>query len=62
MLKYIGDGWLDGVPARDLSDEEVVLYGKKRLLETGWYKEVKDHTEKEEAKNGNQSIKKNTVR
>ena len=61
MIKYIGDGWLHGVPARDLTDEEVAVYGKKRLLDSGWYKEVKNHTEKEEVKNGNQSITKNTV-
>ncbi len=41
MLKYIGDGWLDGVPARDLSDEEVKQFGKKRLIESGLYIEIK---------------------
>ena len=39
-LKYIGRGWLPGVPARDLSKEEVEVHGgKKFLLETGLYAE-----------------------
>lgn len=39
MLRYIGNGnWLPGVPARDLTDAEVALYGGKRLLlATGIY-------------------------
>ena len=41
MLNYVGDGWIDGVPARDLRDEEVQVYGKKRLLDSGLYVEVK---------------------
>jgi hypothetical protein len=41
MLKYVGNGWIDGVPARDLSDEEVKSYGKKRLVESGLYIEIK---------------------
>lgn len=41
MLKFIGDGWIHGVPARDLSDEEAKFYGKKQLLESGLYIEVK---------------------
>lgn len=33
MLRYVGDGsWLPGVPARDLSDEEVKEYGGKDFL------------------------------
>ena len=42
MLKYIGNGsFLAGVPARDLSVAEVKQYGKKRLLDSGLYVEVK---------------------
>ena len=40
MLIYIGNGdWLADVPARDLTKEEVEQYGKKRLLDSGLYKE-----------------------
>jgi hypothetical protein len=42
MLKYVGGGFLRGVPARNLSDEEVKRFGKVRLLKSGLYKEVKD--------------------
>ena len=39
MLKYKGNGALVGVPARDLSDEEVEAYGGERmLLASGLYK------------------------
>ena len=27
MYKYAGNGWIHGVPARDLSDEEAKKYG-----------------------------------
>lgn len=39
MLKYIGTGdFLQGVPARDLSAEEVECYGgREALLATGLY-------------------------
>lgn len=41
MLKYKGGGFRDGIPARDLTDEEVEKYGgKKLLLDTGLYEEV----------------------
>jgi hypothetical protein len=41
-LKYIGNGAaLPGVPARDLTDEETHLHGKKRLLKSGLYREIK---------------------
>lgn len=39
-MKYQHNGFLPGVPARDLTDEEVKKFGKKRLLESGLYKEV----------------------
>ncbi len=60
MLKWAGvNGWIDGVPARDLTDEEVKKYGMKRLLDSGLYIKV---IEKSEVDNGYQSVKKNIVR
>lgn len=41
MMKYIGGGFLVGVPSRDLTDEEVAEYGRRRLLDSGLYVEVK---------------------
>jgi len=42
MLKYIGDGFIPGIPARDLSAEEVKQYGgEKYLLSTGLYEKSK---------------------
>ena len=38
MLKYIGTGFLPGIPAKDLSEEEVKKYGGvKFLLSTGLF-------------------------
>lgn len=44
MLKYVGRkrGWLRGVPARDLSDDEAEYYGRQRLIDTGLYAEPPD--------------------
>lgn len=39
MLRYIGGGYLVGVPARNLTDEEIKEYGKDRLLKSGLYVE-----------------------
>jgi len=41
MLRYIGKGYLVGVPAKNLTSEEVEKYGKRRLLESGLYIEIK---------------------
>ena len=42
MLKYIGDGFIPGIPARDLSDAEVEKYGgEKLLLNTGLFAKPK---------------------
>lgn len=41
MLKYLGGGFIRGVPARNLTDDEVKKFGKARLLKSGLYKEVK---------------------
>ena len=61
MLKYVGNGWIHGVPARDLSDEEAKKHGKKRLLESGLYIEIKDMANSE-VKHGHQGITQDTAR
>lgn len=58
MLKYLGGGFLDGVPARDLSDEEASKFDIKVLVQSGLYKKVTDI----EVKHGNQGAKKNIDR
>lgn len=40
-LKYMGGGFLPGVPARDLTDDEVKQYDEKALLNSGLYKKAK---------------------
>ena len=38
MLKYIGKGFIPGIPGKDLNDEEVKKYGGvKFLLSTGLF-------------------------
>jgi len=51
-MKYIGKNrWLPGIPARDLTPEEVKEFGKKRLLDSGLYEEEKPkRVSKEETK------------
>lgn len=49
MLKYTGKGYIVGVPARNLTDEEVQQYGKARLLESGLYVEEKRKSKRLEA-------------
>ena len=39
-MKWNGNGFYVGVPARDLSAEEVERYGKSFLLALGLYEEV----------------------
>lgn len=39
-LKYIGGGFFQGVPARDLTDEEAQRYGRAQLLRSGLYVEA----------------------
>jgi hypothetical protein len=36
-MKYLGKGFIPGVPARDLTIAEVKLYGRDRLLASGLY-------------------------
>lgn len=45
MLKYNGKGFLPGVPARNLSEEEVQVFVKKDLTKSGLYEEVKEYKE-----------------
>ncbi len=37
MLKYIGQGFIPGIPARDLKDHEVEKFGEEFLLKTGLF-------------------------
>jgi hypothetical protein len=47
MLKYIGNGFIPGIPARDLSDDEVKKHGGvKLLLSTGLYAKPKKEKKK----------------
>lgn len=47
MLRYIGNGkFVRGVPARDLSENEAIYYGAKRLIESGLYERVREKKEK----------------
>lgn len=48
-LKWNGKGSLAGIPARDLTEEEVNKFGKTLLLRSGLYEEVKSK-EKEKDK------------
>ena len=46
MLKYIGKGFIVGIPARDLSDDDVKKYGgEKFLLSLGLYTKPKKKKE-----------------
>jgi hypothetical protein len=37
MLRYVGKGFLRGVPARDLREDEVARYGYSYLVRSGLY-------------------------
>lgn len=53
-LKYVGDSFLPGVPARDLDDEEAQLYGgEKALVASGLYEKESEPAKKGGAKDGN---------
>lgn len=41
MLRYKGGGFLRGVPARDLKDDEVAKWGANYLVRSGLYEFVK---------------------
>jgi hypothetical protein len=49
MLKYIGKGFIPGIPARDLDEDEVKKYGGvKFLLGTGLFAKPKIKVEVKE--------------
>ena len=63
-MKYIGKGFIPGIPARNLTLAEVKRFGKEYLLSTGLYVEKLSVKEKvKEAINGerDQSITSNTT-
>ena len=41
MLRYKGNGFIAGVPARDLTEAEVKKFGKDKLIQSGVYQEVR---------------------
>ena len=47
MLKYVGKGFLRGVPARDLQEDEVARYGFAYLVRSGLYVPMKQEPVKE---------------
>jgi hypothetical protein len=51
MLKYVGKSFIPGIPARDLTDEEVKQYGgETKLVATGLYKKARKNNPKETEK------------
>lgn len=48
MLRYNKKGFLRGVPARDLTDDEAKQYGEARLVKSGLYERVKERKAKKE--------------
>ena len=46
MFRYLGKGFLPGIPARDLTEDEAKQYGIKRIKTCGLYKLVKEHDSK----------------
>lgn len=47
-MKYIGNGFIPGVPARDLSEEEVKEFGKRWLKRSGLYEDFPVEEKEEE--------------
>jgi len=41
-MHYVGGGFIPGIPARDLTDDEVKRWGKQLLLNSGLYVEKKE--------------------
>jgi len=50
MLKYVGKSFIVGIPARDLTDEEVKRFGKQKLLDSRLYAEAHKKNHKETVK------------
>ena len=48
-MRYKGNGFMHGVPNRDLSDLEVKIFGIDRLRASGLYEEVKPKPKKKPA-------------
>lgn len=49
-LKYIGKSFIPGIPARDLTEEEVKKFGEDRLVGSGLYAVYKATTQPKETK------------
>ena len=47
MFKYLHNGFIPGIPARDLTDKEAEQFGKARLKKSGLYQEVRERKHKE---------------
>lgn len=45
MYTYNGGGYIPGIPARDLSDEEVEALGRKKVEASGLYKKERKSRE-----------------
>ena len=63
MLRYTGAGFVVGIPARDLTDEEIEQYGGVEvLLQTGLYvveeqrRTRRAERQQEEVEHGHQSV------
>ena len=41
MYKYVGSGFVAGIPARDLTDEEAEKIGIEKIMATGLYEAPK---------------------
>jgi len=39
-LRWLGQAWIGGIPARDLSAEEAERYGYEQLIESGLYEPI----------------------
>ena len=51
MLKYIGKGFIPGIPARDLSGDEIKKYGGiKFLLATGLFERPRQERDRPKVK------------
>lgn len=56
MLKYIGNRFIPGIPARDLTDDEVEKHGgEKKLVATGLYKKARKTNPKETVRQAEES-------
>ena len=44
-LRWLGQAWIGGIPARDLSAEEAEQYGYEQLIESGLYEPIETKEE-----------------